>query len=253
MSLSVLTRVQGPKVPFSSPVPVLAGDRSQLVASFYGQVLTSSPAVIADRGRCPGPNWPFAPQPTKMKMMGRWGMGMCDWHPSDCDPGWLLLPLGWYIAEWGATIGWRFSPRLLGDLSEGSLGALRRPGSTDLSPWAASSSAGLEAGSQRTLCRTPRSALYLTSVWDLHLGNCWLNGHHWQLLAQGRPTVVPTSGWAEPQWSRGNCLITTWAITTAMPIAKDCTSQHSVTKLVPFTTKNTKLRGWIICPKSQSQ
>lgn len=83
MSLSVLTRKGKVLLYHFPPVPVLA-ETDLSWQLLYGQVLRPSPAVIADRGRCPGTELaPQAPQPTKMKMMGEVGGGMCDWHPSD--------------------------------------------------------------------------------------------------------------------------------------------------------------------------
>ena len=93
MSLSVLTR-KG-KVPRYHFLPLRSQSwlKKQIsVGSFFrARFLDTAQLLLLTEAGAWDLASPQAPQPTKMKMVGG---AMCDWCPSDCDPGWLLLPLG---------------------------------------------------------------------------------------------------------------------------------------------------------------
>ena len=151
-----------------SKVQVLAKrSRSHLVTS-------TGPVVVAEEARCPGSNWPWAPQATQVA-----GTRSCRLWPRERG----RCP---YRQGWGRGSP---SPQSLGRASRWSWWGLWSP--TGHSPPPLSPSRSLV--SWRAPGRRLESVSYLTLCLpgDHHSIDCWLTAEpltvtHWQLVAWGR-------------------------------------------------------------------
>ena len=178
-----------------SKVQVLAKrSRSYLVTS-------TGPVVIAEEARCPGSNWPWAPQATQVA-----GTRSCRLWPRERG----RCP---YRQGWGRGSP---SPQSLGRASRWSWWGLWSPtGHSPPTSFPIQKPGELEGPRKKAgICLLPHS---LPAWWPpLHwlLADCWTtNGHSLTVGCLGEgPTAAATNGWAGPltvthwqllTWGRG--------------------------------------------------